>query len=203
LLSRLAQSNSELIRDSCIDGEAASERSTDTARSSPKTSRLRGWGPTSGPFCEIGGVQRRADEVALRDVAAERKQQVPMGAGFDPFRTFNRRAMSTQDSRMTRFASTSSAFVTNDDYGTGYSSMQQLARIAFTELKIDQSIDRPKPLIRGRASVSSVSSTLAIAALSVTSRTIEVVRWHEFRHFWDGRKHTRGLRKSTSAGTPP
>jgi EAL domain-containing protein (putative c-di-GMP-specific phosphodiesterase class I) len=26
-----------------------------------------------------------------------------------------------------------------DDYGTGYSSMQQLARIAFTELKIDQS----------------------------------------------------------------
>ena len=26
-----------------------------------------------------------------------------------------------------------------DDYGTGYSSMQQLARIAFTELKIDRS----------------------------------------------------------------
>ena len=26
-----------------------------------------------------------------------------------------------------------------DDYGTGYSSMQQLIRIAFTELKIDQS----------------------------------------------------------------
>ena len=26
-----------------------------------------------------------------------------------------------------------------DDYGTGYSSMQQLMRIAFTELKIDQS----------------------------------------------------------------
>jgi EAL domain-containing protein (putative c-di-GMP-specific phosphodiesterase class I) len=26
-----------------------------------------------------------------------------------------------------------------DDYGTGYSSMQQLARIAFTELKVDQS----------------------------------------------------------------
>jgi len=26
-----------------------------------------------------------------------------------------------------------------DDYGTGYSSMQQLTRIAFTELKIDQS----------------------------------------------------------------
>lgn len=26
-----------------------------------------------------------------------------------------------------------------DDYGTGYASMQQLTRIAFTELKIDQS----------------------------------------------------------------
>jgi EAL domain-containing protein (putative c-di-GMP-specific phosphodiesterase class I) len=29
-----------------------------------------------------------------------------------------------------------------DDYGTGYSSMQQLTRIAFTELKIDQSFIR-------------------------------------------------------------
>lgn len=29
-----------------------------------------------------------------------------------------------------------------DDYGTGYSSMQQLARIAFTELKVDQSFVR-------------------------------------------------------------
>ena len=29
-----------------------------------------------------------------------------------------------------------------DDYGTGYSSMQQLSRIAFTELKIDQSFVR-------------------------------------------------------------
>ncbi|MCW7468492.1 EAL domain-containing response regulator [Leptospira kanakyensis] len=29
-----------------------------------------------------------------------------------------------------------------DDYGTGYSSMQQIARIAFTELKIDQSFVR-------------------------------------------------------------
>ncbi len=29
-----------------------------------------------------------------------------------------------------------------DDYGTGYSSMQQLTRIPFTELKIDQSFVR-------------------------------------------------------------
>ena len=29
-----------------------------------------------------------------------------------------------------------------DDYGTGYSSMQQLSRIAFTELKIDRSFVR-------------------------------------------------------------
>jgi EAL domain-containing protein (putative c-di-GMP-specific phosphodiesterase class I) len=29
-----------------------------------------------------------------------------------------------------------------DDYGTGYSSMQQLSRIAFTELKIDQAFVR-------------------------------------------------------------
>jgi len=29
-----------------------------------------------------------------------------------------------------------------DDYGTGYASMQQLTRIAFTELKIDQSFVR-------------------------------------------------------------
>lgn len=32
-----------------------------------------------------------------------------------------------------------------DDYGTGYSSMQQLARIPFTELKIDQSFVRNAP----------------------------------------------------------
>ncbi|MBI3714772.1 MAG: EAL domain-containing response regulator [Betaproteobacteria bacterium] len=32
-----------------------------------------------------------------------------------------------------------------DDYGTGYSSMQQLTRIAFTELKIDQSFVRDAP----------------------------------------------------------
>ena len=33
-----------------------------------------------------------------------------------------------------------------DDYGTGYSSMQQLTRIAFTELKIDQSLyERARP----------------------------------------------------------
>ncbi len=32
-----------------------------------------------------------------------------------------------------------------DDYGTGYSSMQQLTRIAFTELKIDQSFIRNVP----------------------------------------------------------
>jgi EAL domain-containing protein (putative c-di-GMP-specific phosphodiesterase class I) len=32
-----------------------------------------------------------------------------------------------------------------DDYGTGYSSMQQLTRIAFTELKIDQSFVRSAP----------------------------------------------------------
>jgi EAL domain-containing protein (putative c-di-GMP-specific phosphodiesterase class I) len=43
-----------------------------------------------------------------------------------------------------------------DDYGTGYASMQQLARIPFTELKIDQSFVRSAPLeSSGRAMLES------------------------------------------------
>jgi EAL domain-containing protein (putative c-di-GMP-specific phosphodiesterase class I)/FixJ family two-component response regulator len=42
-----------------------------------------------------------------------------------------------------------------DDYGTGYSSMQQLTRIAFTELKIDQSFVRNSAQPSSRAMIES------------------------------------------------
>jgi len=49
-----------------------------------------------------------------------------------------------------------------DDYGTGYASMQQLARIPFTELKIDQSFVHQA--VNGGASRAMLESCLEIAA---------------------------------------
>ncbi|HSN21955.1 MAG TPA: EAL domain-containing response regulator [Usitatibacter sp.] len=49
-----------------------------------------------------------------------------------------------------------------DDYGTGYASMQQLARIPFTELKIDQSFVRSA--VNGGSARAMVESSLEIAA---------------------------------------
>jgi EAL domain-containing protein (putative c-di-GMP-specific phosphodiesterase class I) len=49
-----------------------------------------------------------------------------------------------------------------DDYGTGYASMQQLARIPFTEIKIDQSFVRHA--LESPASMAMVESSLEIAA---------------------------------------
>jgi EAL domain-containing protein (putative c-di-GMP-specific phosphodiesterase class I)/CheY-like chemotaxis protein len=49
-----------------------------------------------------------------------------------------------------------------DDYGTGYASMQQLARVPFTELKIDQSFVRHA--VNGGASRAMLESSLEIAA---------------------------------------
>ena len=55
-----------------------------------------------------------------------------------------------------------------DDYGTGYSSMQQLSRIPFTELKIDQSFVRNAPLNAGSRAV--LESSLEIATkLGITA----------------------------------
>ena len=48
-----------------------------------------------------------------------------------------------------------------DDYGTGYASMQQLARIPFTELKIDQSFVRQA--VDGGSSLAMLESSLEIA----------------------------------------
>jgi EAL domain-containing protein (putative c-di-GMP-specific phosphodiesterase class I) len=48
-----------------------------------------------------------------------------------------------------------------DDYGTGYSSMQQLTRIAFTELKIDQAFVRNAT--RHRTSRAMLESSLEMA----------------------------------------
>ncbi len=48
-----------------------------------------------------------------------------------------------------------------DDYGTGYSSMQQLSRIAFTELKIDQTFVRNA--FRQKSSRVILESSLEIA----------------------------------------
>jgi EAL domain-containing protein (putative c-di-GMP-specific phosphodiesterase class I) len=49
-----------------------------------------------------------------------------------------------------------------DDYGTGYASMQQLTRIPFTELKIDQSFVRNAPTQRSSRAV--LESSLEIAS---------------------------------------
>jgi EAL domain-containing protein (putative c-di-GMP-specific phosphodiesterase class I) len=49
-----------------------------------------------------------------------------------------------------------------DDYGTGYASMQQLARVPFTELKIDQSF--VSHAVNGGASRAMLESSLEIAA---------------------------------------
>jgi EAL domain-containing protein (putative c-di-GMP-specific phosphodiesterase class I)/CheY-like chemotaxis protein len=55
-----------------------------------------------------------------------------------------------------------------DDYGTGYSSLQQLSRIPFTELKIDQSFVRNAPTNAGARAV--LESSLEIAAkLGITA----------------------------------
>ncbi|TGK55561.1 EAL domain-containing protein [Leptospira kanakyensis] len=50
-----------------------------------------------------------------------------------------------------------------DDYGTGYSSMQQIARIAFTELKIDQSFVR-------EMTTSNVSKVLINSSIEMATR---------------------------------
>jgi EAL domain-containing protein (putative c-di-GMP-specific phosphodiesterase class I) len=57
-----------------------------------------------------------------------------------------------------------------DDYGTGYSSMQRLSRVPFTELKIDQSFVKDAPtLASSRAMVESslqLARKLGIAAVA-------------------------------------
>ena len=67
-----------------------------------------------------------------------------------------------------------------DDYGTGYSSMQQLARIAFTELKIDQSF--VARAVSDEASRVIIGSSLDMARkLRLTS----VAEGVEARGHWD------------------
>ena len=67
-----------------------------------------------------------------------------------------------------------------DDYGTGYSSMQQLSRIAFTELKIDQSFVR-------NASTQKSSRVILESSLEMASRLniIAVAEGVETQHDWD------------------
>jgi EAL domain-containing protein (putative c-di-GMP-specific phosphodiesterase class I)/CheY-like chemotaxis protein len=67
-----------------------------------------------------------------------------------------------------------------DDYGTGYSSMQQLTRVAFTELKIDQSFVRNIPTV-GAARVVLESSLEMARKLNLTS----VAEGVETRGDWD------------------
>ena len=66
-----------------------------------------------------------------------------------------------------------------DDYGTGYSSMSQLTRIPFTELKIDQSFVRAAPRhVASRAVVESsleMAAKLGIAAVAEGVETAEQV----------------------------
>ncbi len=64
-----------------------------------------------------------------------------------------------------------------DDYGTGYSSMQQLARIAFTELKIDQAFVRDAS--SKEASLIILSSSLEMARRLKISAVAEGVETPE------------------------
>lgn len=70
-----------------------------------------------------------------------------------------------------------------DDYGTGYSSMQQLTRVPFTELKIDQSFVKDATLQETTRSV--VESSLDIArklGLKTTAEGIETAeQWDMLR----------------------
>jgi len=64
-----------------------------------------------------------------------------------------------------------------DDYGTGYSSLQQLARVPFTELKIDQSFVREAAQFETTRIV--VESSLDIARRLNLKTTAEGVETHE------------------------
>jgi EAL domain-containing protein (putative c-di-GMP-specific phosphodiesterase class I) len=73
-----------------------------------------------------------------------------------------------------------------DDYGTGYSSMQQLARIAFTEIKIDQSFVTNATTQQSARVI--LESNLAMARkLSISS----VAEGVETRQDWDLLRHLR------------
>jgi len=67
-----------------------------------------------------------------------------------------------------------------DDYGTGYSSMQQITRIAFTELKIDRSF--VKDLADSKALRVVVNSSIEMAAKLRITSTAEGV---ETKEDWD------------------
>ena len=67
-----------------------------------------------------------------------------------------------------------------DDYGTGYSSMQQLGRIAFTELKVDQSFVRDA--LRHAPSLAILRSSVEIARML---KLVSVGEGVETRQHWD------------------
>lgn len=67
-----------------------------------------------------------------------------------------------------------------DDYGTGYASMQQLGRIAFTELKVDQSFVRDA--LRHAASLAILRSSIEIAR---TLKLVSVGEGIETRQQWE------------------
>ncbi len=107
---------------------------------------------------------------SLEDVGvAERLLAITSSAGLDPrfltlevtesaaARDLGRKLESLLRLRMRGFG------LSIDDYGTGYSSMTRLARVPFTELKIDQSF------VRGAATTDS-SRALVESSLHVASR---------------------------------
>src|SRR5262249_32151698 len=63
-----------------------------------------------------------------------------------------------------------------DDYGTGYSSMQRLQRVPFTELKIDQGF--VKAAVRQASSRALVESSILIAAKLGIDAVAEGVETH-------------------------
>ncbi len=79
-----------------------------------------------------------------------------------------------------------------DDYGTGYSSMQQLTRIAFSELKIDQSFIRNVPAEGADRAV--LESSLDMARRLKLSSIAEGIETHEEWRMMDdmGCEHGQG-----------
>jgi EAL domain-containing protein (putative c-di-GMP-specific phosphodiesterase class I) len=64
-----------------------------------------------------------------------------------------------------------------DDYGTGYSSQQRLARVPFTELKIDQSFVNGAATLASRRAM--VESSLELAQKLGITAVAEGVESHE------------------------
>jgi EAL domain-containing protein (putative c-di-GMP-specific phosphodiesterase class I) len=106
--------------------------------------QIRLWAGRSPPIDVTVSVNLSAKSLGDPDVA-DRITKIVRDEGVDPSRMVLEVTESAAVAHVAQTLETLARLrlrgfrLSIDDYGTGYSSMQQLARIAFTELKIDQS----------------------------------------------------------------